>query len=167
MGDTRSENASFEISSTQLLRYAGGVLALLVAGLHLFHPQYGLSRLVLILTTDPGLLITHPRPAAFVLSAIAIVVGIYLALFEVARRQLYLLGIALMLTYIGGYIAWHLSGHGSFLPGREPHYHGHGPLETVITHLRNDGWAALAIASEATLAVILAVLYRREGATPE
>lgn len=163
MSQTSSESPELDISSTQLLRYAGGVLALFVAGLHLFHPQYGLGRLIRLLTVDPGLLVTHPRPAAFVLSAIAIVAGIYLALFEIARRQLYALGVVMMLIYIVGYLTWHLSGHGGFLPGRLPNYHGHGPLEAVVNHLQTDGLAMLAIAAESILAAILVVLYRREG----
>ena len=153
----------FDVSATQVLSVVGGLLALFVAGLHLFHPQYGLARLVQILSTDPGLLVSHPRPAAFVLSAIAIVVGIYLVIFDVARRPLYLLGIALMVTYVVGYVAWHLTGHGGFLPGREPHYHGHGPVETVLNHLLSDGWAAAAVVSETVLAAILAILYLQGG----
>lgn len=163
MSETSPEHPELGLSSTQVLSYIGGALALFVAGLHLFHPQHGLGRLVRLLAADPGLLVTHPRPVAFALSAIAIVVGIYLAIYGIARRHLYVLGVGLMVVYLVGYFAWHLSGHGGFLPGREPHYHGLGPLEAVVSHLQSDGWAAAAIVSETILAAILAVLYRRDG----
>lgn len=148
--------------TTQQLRYAAGVLALIVAGLHLFHPKYGIERFGILLSVDPALFVTHPRPLAFVLSAIAIVIGMYLILFEFTRKPIYVLGILLMMTYLVGYFAWHLSGHGGFLPGRLPHYHGLEPHEAVISHLRSDNWAVAAIVSETLLAVILAILYRRE-----
>ncbi|MFC4438239.1 MULTISPECIES: hypothetical protein [Natrialbaceae] len=147
--------------SDQQLRYAAGAVALLVAGLHLFHPQYGLERLVILLSTDPSLLVAHPRPVAFVLSAVAIVVGIYLVLFGVLVRPIYLVGMVLMVTYVAGYFAWHFTGHGGFLPGRIPQYHGLGPYETVVAHLRGDPWARAAIVLESVLLVLLAVLYRR------
>lgn len=148
--------------TTQQLRYAAGALALVVAGLHIFHPQYGLQRLARLISSDPGLLINHPRPAAFILSAVAIVIGVYLVLFEILKKPIYILGILLMVTYVVGYFAWHLSGHGGFLPGRPPHYHGLEPHEAVISHLRSDSWAVAALVSETLLAVILAILYRRE-----
>ena len=159
----RSRNRAPVRLSIQHLRYAAGALALLVAGLHLFHPQHGLERFVAILGSDPSLFLAHPRPVAFVLSAVAIVVGVYLCIFGVARRPIYALGIALMLAYVVGYFAWHFTGHGGFLPGREPYYHGMGPLETVVAHLRGDRWAATAVAAELLLAAILAALYRRDS----
>ncbi|WP_306059359.1 hypothetical protein [Natronococcus wangiae] len=161
MSDERSTAAAGP--SDQQLRYAAGVVALLVAGLHLFHPQYGLERLVILLSTDPALLVSHPRPIAFVLSAVAIVVGIYLILFGVLVRPIYALGMILVLTYLVGYFAWHLTGHGGFLPGRMPNYHGQGPYETVIAHLRGDLWARAAILLESVLLVLLVVLYRQES----
>lgn len=148
--------------TTQHLRYAAGALALIVAGLHLFHPRYGMERFVRLLASDPALLITHPRPLAFVLSAIAIVLGIYLAVYGFLEKPIYLLGVLLMGTYIVGYFAWHLSGHGGFLPGRPPHYHGLEPHEAVISHLRSDSWAVAALLAETLLAAILILLYRRE-----
>lgn len=158
----RSQRSFDYRPTTQQLRYAAGALALVVAGLHLFHPQYGLQRLGRLTSSDPGLLIAHPRPAAFVLSAAAIVIGIYLVLFEFMEKQIYVLGILLMVTYVVGYFAWHLSGHGGFLPGRPPHYHGMTPLEAVVSHLRSDNWAVAALVSETLLAVLLVLLYRRE-----
>jgi len=148
--------------TTQQLRYVAGALALIVAGLHLFHPQHGLQRLMRLITADPALLINHPRPLAFVLSAIAIVFGIYLVLFGFLEKPIYVLGILLMVTYIVGYFAWHLTGHGGFLPGRKPHYHGVAPHEAVVNHLRGDSLALVAVVTETLLAMILALLYWRE-----
>lgn len=162
MSDTVATGADHR--SNQRLRYATGIAGLLVAGLHLFHPQHGLGRLVALLSADPSLLVTHPRPVAFVLSAVTIVVGIYLVLFDVLRRPIYLLGMGLMVVLIGGYFAWHLTGHGGFLPGREPHLHGVLPHEAVVNHLRGDPWAQAAIALESLVLVLLAVLSRRERA---
>lgn len=158
----QSQNRLTYRPTTQQLRYIAGALALLVAGLHLFHPQHGLERLVRLVSADPALLINHPRPLAFVLSAIAIVTGMYLVLFGFLKKPIYVLGILLMMTYVVGYFAWHLSGHGGFLPGREPHYHGATPHEAVTNHLRGDRWALIAVVSETLLASILAVLYWRE-----
>ena len=160
--NNRSERSFDSRLSRQQLRYAAGVLALIVAGLHLFHPKYGMERFARLLVLDPALLITHPRPLAFVLSAIAIVIGIYLVLYGFLEKPIYILGILLMLTYIVGYFAWHLSGHGGFLPGRLPHYHGLEPHEAVISHLNSDNWAVAALVSETLLAATLALLYYRE-----
>ena len=159
----QSQRSSGYRPTTQQLRYVAGALALIVAGLHLFHPKHGLGRLLRLLLSDPALLLTHPRPLAFVLSAIAIVLGVYLVLFGVLEVQIYALGILLVTAYVVGYFAWHLSGHGGFLPGRPPHYHGLEPHEAVASHLRSDRWAVAAIASETVLAALLVVLYRREG----
>lgn len=136
-------------------------LAYIVAALHLFHPEFGFAQLVVRLSVDPELLVADPRPAAFVLSGTAVIIGVTVALFGFPKRVLYALGILLMVTYITGYFAWHLTGHGGFLPGREPLYHGFQPHEAVITHLTGDLWAATAIIAETVLLGVLAVLYHR------
>jgi hypothetical protein len=148
---------------SEKLGAAGAALAFLVAAVHLFHPQRGFLRLLVLLTTgNASLLASDPRPLAFVLSALAILVGVPLAAGSVARRAVYLLGMALVATYFVGYFAWHLSGHGGFLPGRAPLYHGLGPVEAVVSHLRTYPMAALSKAAEAALFAVLVVLYRRE-----
>lgn len=147
--------------STQRLRYAAAALAYVVAALHLFHPEFGFAQLVVRASIDPELLVADPRPVAFVLSGTAIVVGVTVALFGVPEKSLYALGMALMATYITGYFAWHLTGHGGFLPGREPLHHGFQPHEAVLTHLTGDPWAATAILAEIALFGVLAVLHRR------
>ena len=141
----------------------GAALAFLVAGIHLFHPSRGFPRLVTILLTgSPSLLLNDPRPVVFVLSALAIVLGINLVLLGVARKPIYVLGMILVATYVVGYFAWHLSGHGGFLPGREPLFHGLGPVEAVVAHLTTDRLAALSKLAEIALFAVLVVLYRRE-----
>lgn len=157
----RSSNRLALLPTTQHLRYVGAALAYLVGALHLFHPTIGFPRLVLLLTTNPAVLYTDPRPVAFVLSGFAIIVGVSVVTIGFPVRVLYGLGMALMLTYISGYFAWHLTGHGGFLPGREPLYHGLTPLQAVLAHLSGDLWAAVTIVAEVLLVGILAVLYYR------
>jgi len=142
---------------------AAAALAYLVAVVHLFHPTHGFARLILVLSVDPGLLLADPRPLAFVLSAAVIMVGVPAVIRGYPERRAFALGAVLMATYLVGYFAWHLSGHGGFLPGREPLYHGYTPLEAVIIHLTTDPWAAAAVVLEVVLLVLLlALLYRRE-----
>lgn len=144
--------------------YLGAALAYIVAGVHLFHPKRGFPRLVALVTTgNASLLVNDPRPVAFVLSALAILLGIKLVIADVARKHVYALGMVLVATYFVGYFAWHLSGHGGFLPGREPLYHGLHPVEAVISHLVNYPLAALSKLAEAALFIVLAVLYREES----
>ncbi|MFB6304955.1 MAG: hypothetical protein ABEH47_07300 [Haloferacaceae archaeon] len=145
------------------LQYAAAGLAYVVAGVHLFHPSHGLLRLVTLLLVDPALLVTDPRPVAFVLSGAAILVAIPAVVGGAPRRPAYALGIGLTLTYLVGYFGWHLSGHGGFLPGRKPLYHGLTPVEAVVAHLTGEPLAAIAVVSELALLAVLVVLYRREG----
>lgn len=138
-------------------------LAYVVAGVHLTHPKLGMPRLVLLVSTDSAwLLASHPRPVAFVASGFAIIVGVTLAIYGYRRRLLYVLGIVLMLTYIVGYFAWHFSGHGGFLPGRQPLYHGMAPLEAVVTHLSTSPRALVSKLAELGLLGLLVHLYRRD-----
>lgn len=151
-------------STDRYLRYIAAGLAFLIAGLHIFHPRRGFPRLVLILGLDDPMrhLLYDPRPLLFVLSGIAIIVGINLVLVGVPRKPIYLLGMLLMVTYFGGYFAWHLTGHGGFLPSRDPLYHGLQPIEAVTAHLREYAWARWTKVAEAILFAILVVLYYRE-----
>lgn len=146
------------------LRYTAAGLAYLVAGLHIFHLQRGFPRLVLLLGLDDPMrhLLYDPRPLLFVLSGVAIIVGIKLVLFGVPREPIYLLGMLLMVTYFAGYFAWHLTGHGGFLPSRDPLYHGLHPVEAVMAHLREYAWARWTTVAEAVLFAVLAVLYYQE-----
>lgn len=157
MADTRDT-----ISSDHELGIAAA-LAYLVAVVHLFHPTHGFARLIIVLTADPGLLLSDPRPLAFVLSAGAIIVAVPAVIRGFPERTAFALGAVLMGAYAVGYLAWHLTGHGGFLPGREPLYHGLSPLEAVVSHLTTDPWALAALGLELVLLVVLlGLLYRRE-----
>jgi hypothetical protein len=145
------------------LAHVGAGLAVIVAAIHLFHPQHGLPRLVLLVGTgNASLLVTDPRPLAFVLSGIALLVGVQLAVAGVARKRLAVLGMALVATYFVGYFAWHLTGHGGFLPGREPLHHGLHPVQAVIIHLGTSPVAAVSKVAEGLLFVVLLRRSRRE-----
>ncbi|MFB6156864.1 MAG: hypothetical protein ABEJ34_03370 [Haloferacaceae archaeon] len=150
------------VSSRRLL-YAAAALAYVVAGVHLFHPSHGFGRLVTLLLVDPSLLVTDPRPVAFVLSGLAVLVGVPAVVAGFPRRAAYALGAGLAATYLVGYFAWHLSGHGGFLPGRKPLYHGMTPVEAVVAHLTGEPLAAVAVVTELAFLSVLVVLYRRDA----
>lgn len=162
MGSTSTDDGSSGRFTEQHLRYVAAGLAFVVAIVHLFHPDRGFPRLVQVVTFGWDHLLYDPRPIAFVLSGFAIVVGINLVLLGVSRRRIYVLGTALMAVFLVGYFGWHFSGHGGFLPAREPNYHGMGPIEAAVSHLRGDPWARVAVLSETALFVVLAYLYRKE-----
>jgi hypothetical protein len=149
------------VSSGRALAYVGALLTAVVAGIHLFHPAHGLLDLFVLLAVRPVALVTDPRPLAFVLSGTALFVGLSLSRNAPDRRPYYLAGIAVALTYLVGFFAWHFTGHGGFLPGREPLFHGLAPVENVVVHLTGDPLAAVAKAAELALVVVLALLYRR------
>lgn len=161
MANVRNAVGRYRPSNRQL-RYLAGMLAYVVAALHLLHPDLGLPRLVLIFEAGVRLLQYDPRPLAFVLSGLILVLGVNLGLVGYPRERLYLFGMALVGTYFLGYFAWHLTGHGGFLPTRKPLYHGLTPIEAVLAHLQTDPWAAAAKLCEAALFATLAVLYGRE-----
>lgn len=148
----------------QHLRYLAAGLAYLVAGLHLFHPRRGFPRFVKLLTLDDPMrhLLYDPRPLLFVLSGIAVLLGIHLVLLGFPRKPMYALGMLLMAVYFIGYFGWHLTGHGGYLPSREPLYHGLHPAEAVVVHLKESTWARWAKVVEAILFTVLAILLYRE-----
>ncbi|PSP76359.1 hypothetical protein BRC81_12040 [Halobacteriales archaeon QS_1_68_20] len=161
MANVRNGVAGVRPSNRQL-RVLAGVLAYVVAALHLLHPDIGVPRLVLIFDAGIALLQYDPRPLAFVLSGLILVFGVNLGLVGYPRKPLYVGGMALVATFFLGYFLWHLTGHGGFLPVREPLFHGMTPLEAVLAHLSTDLWAATAKLAEAALLATLAMLYRRE-----
>lgn len=153
---------SGDLPTTRHYQYLGGVLAFVVAAVHLTHPDRGLPRLLLLVRTDNLVLLSSdPRPLLFVLSGLAIVGVLALVPFGLPPKPIYVLGMALVATYLVGYFGWHLTGHGGFLPGRFPHYHGLSPIEAVLTHLQDNPIARVSKFAEALLLVILAILYRR------
>ena len=162
MAELRERFSEYQPTDRQL-RLVGAALAYIVAGIHLFHPRRGFPRLVTLAATDNlDLLVGDPRPLLFVLSGFAIIIGVLLVLWDFPEKPIYVLGSLLLLTYIVGYFAWHLSGHGGFLPGREPIYHGLSPIEAVIAHLQDYPIARWSKLAEFLLLVVLVLLYRRE-----
>ena len=140
-------------------RYAAAALAFVVAILHLFHPQFGFTRLVLYVQVGT---LYDPRPLAFTLSGLAIVAGVLLVFNGITKRPVYLAGIGLMVTYLVGYGAWHtVLDHGGFWPYIEPYgHHEMGTIAVIVDHLRHD-WLALASkGAELALLSLLVVLYR-------
>lgn len=149
-------------SSTRTYSYVGAALAVIVAGIHVFHPKLGLPKLVTLVLADPALLVFDPRPLAFVVSGLALLVGLLLVGTAQRKRPFYLAGTLLATVYLVGYFAWHFTGHGGFLPGRQPLFHGLSPLENVLAHLTGDVLAAVSKASEVAMVGVLALLYQRE-----
>jgi hypothetical protein len=144
--------------SAQRLRYVGAALAVVVASIHAFHPTLGAARLTqhILLGT-----LYDPRPLVFSLSGIAIFLGILLAYNGIARRRIYLLGMALMATYLGGYVVWHtVLDHGAFWPYIASQ--GHTDLSTVAViflHLTQKPVELVSAVTEVLLFLVLAVLY--------
>ncbi|MFB6250807.1 MAG: hypothetical protein ABEI27_03805 [Halobellus sp.] len=161
--DNATQASPSEVSvSSQALPYVAALLTVVVAGQHLLHPEEGLLELFAILYTNPAFLLSDPRPLAFTLSGTALLVGLSLSRNAPDRRPYYVGGIAIAATFLVGYFVWHFTGHGGFLPGREPLLHGLSPLENVLAHLRSSVWAVTTKASEIALIAVLAVLYYRE-----
>jgi len=141
------------------LRLLGATLAVLVAGIHGFHPQLGLPRFLIHLQVGT---LFDPRPLLFTLSSLAILVGIVLVHRGVFVRYVYLGGVALMLTYIVGFAAWHtVLDHGAFwphLPG-QPHDEL-GFFESFVAHFTVNPVEFLSKLTELALLVVLGLLYR-------
>lgn len=158
---TKRHSESALGSDVQHLRYVAAILAIVVAGIHLLHPQFGGSRLVLYLQAGA---LFDPRPLVFTVSAFLIVFGILLAYHGLWIRRVYVGGILLMVTYLIGFVAWHtVLGHGAFWPYIVAHGHSDtGLIETVWTHFASDMVVMVSKIHEAALLVVLAVLYLKD-----
>jgi hypothetical protein len=162
MSQERTLSEAIQLSTRQLQGLAVG-LAIVVALVHMFHPSRGVRRLTLLLSADPGLLLVQPRTIAFVASGFLLLVGASALALGVSSRGLYAAGMALMATYVLGYIGWHLSGHGAFLPERQASPHTHlGPVEYVTAHVTVDPIAAGALVAEVLLFLVSASLFWRQ-----
>jgi hypothetical protein len=149
------------------------LLALQLAGLVVAtHVYWGLDRFAEQLRYG---VYVDPRPVLFVLSSAAIIAGVAYAALGGRREPVYALGIGLMLLYVFGYWGWHLMGHLPALPWVDSQSHPHpgwGPVETLVRHLASDSLALVSKLVEATLAIVLAVLWiddrhaDAEGPTP-
>ena len=143
------------------LRIVGAGLAFLVAIVHLY---WGMPRLIAYLNVGT---MPDPRPPLFVLSGVAILIGVTIVAAGGDRRPVYVAGIALMLAYLLGYGAWHtVLGHGAFWPwGPGGHVHGGNPIVVIAEHLVADPLALVSKLAELALLAILIVLYRLESRT--
>lgn len=136
-----------------------GLLAVIVAGLHLY---WGIPRFLLYASIGS---MPDPRPIAFVLSGHAILIAVTLVPAGVLQaRSLYLPGIALMVIHISGYAAWHtVLSHG--VSGTD-HTHGtHNLLDQfhiVLEHVVNSPLALSSKTAEFAVLVFLVVLYRSQ-----
>lgn len=166
MNETQTGNGTSvtaDTRSTRRLQYVAAGLAYVVAIIHLFHPTLGTPALVAYAAAGTPLI--DPRPVAFVLSSVAIIVGANLILLGFPRKPIYVLGMILMLVYIGGYFGWHALGHGAWWEGLEHGWYGHSFAEILLgpSHVRNDRIALLSKLAELALFCVLALLYRRES----
>jgi hypothetical protein len=149
---------------SRLLRYLAAALAVVVAAIHLFHPDLGIWALFVYLGVPA---IPDPRPPLFVLSAVAILLGIALVADGVLDvRIAALAGMVLMVSFVVGYFAWHMFGHGAWWPwGAGMGGHSHSFTEILFDehHLRDDPIALASKVAELALLVVLAVLYAGES----
>lgn len=155
----RGQAAAMNAETRRWVELAALQLAGLVVAVHLY---WGLGRFVERLRFG---VFVDPRPVLFVVSSMAIIAGVAYVAVGGHRRPVYALGIALMLTYILGYWAWHLIGHVPAMPwvDSQPHPHpGWGPVETLVYHLAEDPLALFSKTVEALLAVVLGVLWDDE-----
>ncbi len=141
------------------LRIMAGAVAVLIVAIHLFHPRYGALRLMEFLRI--GILL-NPLPVLFTLASLLMVFGIVLASQQTLLREVYLLGIVLMVSFILGYAAWHtVLDHGAFWPYIEGHaHHEKGPIRLLIAHALDDTLGMISKILETVLAIVLAVLYK-------
>lgn len=141
------------------IRYFAGFVAVMVALIHLLHPRLGAIRLIQQIQVG---VLADPRPLLFTVSAFAIVVGVILVRFRVRVSTIYVLGVLLVVTYLGGYVAWHtVLDHGAFWP----HIHGHahtdvGFLEGLLLHVNEATIGIVAKCYEIILLILLSFLLR-------
>lgn len=159
---TDSQDCDTQMSdqSEGVLRVAAGLIAVLVAGIHLY---WGIPRFTLYASIGT---MPDPRPLAFVLSGHAILIGITLvAAGVVDADRLYLPGIGLMAIHLIGYVAWHTVLSHGVAAGRRPPSHSHsGPvalLGDVGTHLLHSPLAFTAAVTEIAVIVLLVLLMLR------
>lgn len=98
------------------------------------------------------------RWPAFVLSGLAILVGLWIAYRAETRRPYYLLGFLAMLGYVAGYFVWHLTGHRPLLLFGPSTTH-ELTLQFVVDHFFAGTMETLSLTVEAVAAVLLGVLY--------
>ena len=142
------------------LRFTAAQLAAATAGIHLW---IGLPRQYYYL--QAGTPFTDPRQTLFVLSSLAVLVGIGLAAYGLRRDYVYSLGILLAPSYLVGWLL--LGGHPegnevvAYAWTSTGHSHG-GPLVTLVEHLLGDWRLVTTKTIEALLLGVRAVLLYEE-----
>ncbi len=148
-----------DFDSVSPARFVAAQLAVVVAVLHL-----SLGILNWIRWASAGFLVPRDlRWPLFVLSGLAIVIGLLLASAGRYRRPLYAGGIVLMAGYILGYFGWHLSGHRPLLLFGAGSQHRGPLLPFLLDHLFAGPVEFLALASEFALLVLLVYLLSTES----
>ena len=142
-----------ERRTRDLLESAGVLMASITGGLHL---MIGVERLTYYLMASRPFI--DVRQPLFVLSGIAIFLGVTLWYRGLRRDVVYGAGILLMLGYIVGWLL--LGGHGSNYAWEAGGHHAANPLLTLLDHLTGDLYLFATKVTETTLlAVLVALLY--------
>jgi hypothetical protein len=142
------------------LRFTAAQLAAATAGIHLW---IGLPRQYYYL--QAGTPFTDPRQTLFVLSSLAVLVGIGLAASGLRRDYVYGMGIGLALSYLVGWLllGGHPEGNEIIAYAWESTGHTHGtPLATLGEHLFGDWRLVTTKTIETLLLGILVVLLYHE-----
>jgi len=148
-----------DAAETARLRAAAGLLALVVAGIHILHPSQG--GVALLVYAQVGYL-GDPRPLLFALAGFALVFGVVAGSVGLDRRPLYLGGAAVTLSLLAGFVLWHtVLEHGGFWPHLQANGHpDRSALLVAADHLRRDPLLLASKLAELGLLAALAVLYR-------
>jgi len=134
-------------------------LAVVVAVLHL-----SMGLLNWFRWANAGFLVPRDlRWPLFVVSGLALFVGLVVAAQGRYRRPLYAGGIALMVTYVVGYFGWHMGGHRPQLIFGRGSTHEEPFFTVFVDHLFAGPVEFVAIVAEVALAVVLASLLVRES----
>lgn len=152
-----SESAVGPARDDRTLRRVAGVLAVVVAGLHAYTVLPDMARQIFYWQFP------DPRPVTFLLATMAILMGIVLVIQGFDPLPIYVGGIALMLAFVLGYLAWHTTlGHGAFWPGRQAVEHDVSQLYVVYLHLVHNHVELASKVGEVALLAVLSVLSVRE-----
>lgn len=146
-------------SARQALEFVGASLAAVTGGIHLY---LGLPRLFYY--ARDGRPFTDPRMVLFVLSGVAVLVGVTLWARGLRRDAVYGAGVLLVVGYLVGWVR--LGGHGADWAW-ETGGHSHGSLvATTVEHLFASNYLLATKVVEVTLLAVLVVLLvaeRREA----
>lgn len=140
------------------LEFTGVTLALIAAAMH---ASWGLPRFFIYLGVGrmPDL-----RPPAFTLSAFMVVLAVVLIYRGWYKQPLYTILVVVMVFYLVGYVAWHVTGHPILVSGPDglqfqTQDHPGSPVGVVLNHLLHDSFALVsAIVELGAIAALLGVM---------